>query len=118
MFRLETSDSPDTPVIQVHGPLDYASVGRMDEAVIALLERSRSAHLLIDLTHSQLVDSAGLGILVKCHKSCEARGGRLKVSGANDKIAKLLGVTHLSGVFEIYDDLASGVASFETGSKS
>ena len=112
MFRLETSDNGEVPVIQVFGNLDYSSVRRMEETVLALLTASPEPDLLIDLSHSQLIDSAGLGILVKSHKTCQARGGRLKISGVNDKIAKLLGVTHLTGIFEIYNDLASGVASF------
>ena len=112
MFRVESLTSAGVPVIAVHGPLDYASVRHLEEAVMQLMADSSNSDVLIDLTHTNMVDSAGLGTLVKAHKACVDRGGILKISGVNDKIAKLLGVTHLTGLFGIYDNLESGVASF------
>ena len=112
MFRLETSTQHGVPVIQIFGNLDFGSARRLEETIQRLAQENVRPDLLIDLAHSQMVDSAGLGILVKSHRACLERGGTLKLTGINDKIAKLLGVTHLNGLFEIYEDLASGVAAF------
>lgn len=112
MFRLESLHEAGVGILRVHGNLDHGTVRRVEEAVQHLVEGQDPPRLLIDLTRSPMVDSAGLGVLVKSHKRCAERGGTLKIAGVNDKIAKLLGVTHLTGLFEIYSDAAEGVASF------
>lgn len=100
------------PVIRVNGNLDFASVRRLEETVQQLLLAEKAANLLIDLSAAPMIDSAGLGALVKSHKTCQERGGTMKIAGVNDKVAKLLGVTHLTHLFEMYDTSAAGVASF------
>lgn len=100
------------PVIRVNGNLDFASVRRLEETVQQLLIAEEASNLLIDLSGSPMVDSAGLGALVKSHKTCQLRGGTMKIAGVNEKVAKLLGVTHLTHLFEMYDTSADGVASF------
>lgn len=111
-FRLETMIEAGIPVIRVNGNLDFASVRRLEETVQQLLLAEDTSNLLIDLSGSPMVDSAGLGALVKSHKTCQERGGTMKIAGVNDKVAKLLGVTHLTHLFEMYDSWPAGVASF------
>jgi len=111
-FRLETTVDAGIPVIRVHGMLDFASVARMEESVSQVLTAYQPPNLVIDLTASPMIDSAGLGVLVKTFKSVQERGGTMKIAGVNEKVAKLLGVTHLTGLFEMYPSAAEGVASF------
>jgi len=111
MFRLEVSHAHAVPVIQVYGVLDYGNTARFDEALRQALAAPEATSLIIDLAHTPTLDSAGLGLLVKSYKTCLARGGKLAITGMNAKVAKLIGVTHLGGLFEIHETLAAGLAA-------
>ncbi|MEO7992925.1 MAG: STAS domain-containing protein [bacterium] len=112
MFQLDTRQVHGVPVIRVRGNLDFGVRQQLEEAVERSLTEVPDGWLLIDFAESPMVDSAGLGLLVKTHRLCAARGGQLRLSGINDRIAKLLGVTHLTGLFAIDESVAAGLRAF------
>ncbi len=67
--------------------------------------------LVIVLSSVPMIDSSGLGSLMRCHSSLRAVGGRIKLVGANEVVRQALGVTHLDKLFDFYDDEASALAS-------
>ena len=70
--------------------------------------------LVILLSSVPIIDSSGLGSLMRCYSSLRAVGGRVKLVGANEVVRQALGVTHLDKLFEFYDDEASALASIHT----
>ncbi len=68
--------------------------------------------ILIDLAEVTYVDSAGLGTLVSGLTSVQGAGGRMKLANLTKKIHDLLSITKLVTVFEVFDDVEAGVASF------
>jgi anti-sigma B factor antagonist len=70
--------------------------------------------LIIDVSNVPVVDSSGLGSLMRCYSALKAVGGRVKLVGANEVIRQTLSVTHLDKLFSFYDDEASALASIAT----
>lgn len=67
--------------------------------------------LVILLGGVPMIDSSGLGSLMRCYSSLKAVGGRVKLVGANEVVRQSLTVTHLDKLFDFYDDEASALAS-------
>jgi len=67
--------------------------------------------LVILLGDVPMIDSSGLGSLMRCYSSLKAVGGRVKLVGANEVVRQALGVTHLDKLFDFYDDEAAALAS-------
>jgi len=67
--------------------------------------------LVIILGGVPMIDSSGLGSLMRCYSSLRAVGGRVKLVGANEVVRQALGVTHLDKLFDFYDDEAAALAS-------
>ena len=67
--------------------------------------------LVILLASVPMIDSSGLGSLMRCYSSLKAVGGRVKLVGANEVVRQSLTVTHLDKLFDFYDDEASALAS-------
>jgi anti-sigma B factor antagonist len=65
-----------------------------------------------DLADVTYVDSAGLGALVSGLSSVQNAGGRMKLANLTKRFHDLLSITKLVTVFEVFDDVESGVASF------
>ena len=73
---------------------------------------SGGARVLVILLGSvPMIDSSGLGSLMRCYSSLKAVGGRVKLVGANEVVRQSLNVTHLDKLFDFYDDEATALAS-------
>ena len=98
-------------MLEVHGKL------KMGEAVDQFRTQWTEAInggakvLVIILSRVPIMDSSGLGSLMRCYSSLRAVGGRVKLVGANEVVRQALGVTHLDKLFDFYDDEASALAS-------
>ena len=68
--------------------------------------------ILLDLGDVNYIDSSGLGELVSAYTSAKNQGATLKLLKLTKKVHDLLQLTKLYTVFDIYDDEASAIASF------
>ena len=59
------------------------------------------------------IDSSGLGELVSAYTSVKNAGGELKLLNLTHKVQGLLQITKLYTVFDVKDDEATAVSSFE-----
>lgn len=82
------------------------------DSVNALVERGR-VQLLLDMTHVVRLDSAGIGMLVSKLLTARRAGGTIKLVHLTDRTERLVDVTRLSSVFEIFDDEAEALRSFD-----
>ena len=80
-------------------------------SVTRLLEEGK-VNLLIDCVALGLVDSTGLGALVRTLTTSQKEGGQTKLLAPGVNLKKLLEMTQLDSVFEIHQDLEEAVASF------
>ena len=82
--------------------------GLLKEAVVSAVEGG-ARHVLLDLSGVHYIDSTRLGEIIAAHVTVTRRGGRLRLVGTPDRIAELLALVGLAGVFERYattDDAA------------
>jgi len=91
----------------VHGQGDIT----LRQGVLELLDEGRK-NLLINLGQVRTVDSSGLGELIRCKVTCDQRGAGVKLINVDLKIYKLLTMTRLIGVFDMFDDEAKAIESF------
>jgi anti-sigma B factor antagonist len=69
-------------------------------------------YLLINLADVPMIDSSGIGCLVKSFTHAKNKGGKLKLLKPTRLAEQLLSITGLLSVFETFDDEATAVASF------
>ncbi|HEV3151775.1 MAG TPA: STAS domain-containing protein [Acidobacteriaceae bacterium] len=75
------------------------------------LSQHKPAVLIIDLTESPYMDSAGLGLLMNCYVSAEKNGRRLLLAGVNERIHALLQMTKVHLILKNYPTAADAEAS-------
>ena len=68
--------------------------------------------ILINMQGVKMMDSSGLGELVRTRASANAAGSTIKLLHVEDKVQEVLEMTRLIGVFETYDDEIDAIASF------
>ncbi len=102
-----------TLVVTPHGELDIATYVDLRDAVDAVQKDSPDADgLVIDLSATTFMDSSALGLLIGLHRRAAQVGTRFGLVGVtNPTVLRLLDVTKLDEVFEIYtsmDDWGAG----------
>jgi len=81
------------------------------ETVVQLLGKSQKK-ILLNLGDVNYIDSSGIGELVSAFTTVRKQGGDLKLLNLTKKVHDLLQITKLYTVFEVKDDEASAVKSF------
>ena len=71
-----------------------------------------SKNILLDLGDVNYIDSSGLGELVSAFTTSKNQGATLKLLNLTKKVHDLLQLTKLYTVFDIYDDEAHAISSF------
>ncbi len=69
--------------------------------------------ILLNLADVTYIDSSGIGELVSAFTAVSNQGGQLKLLNLTKKVHDLLQITKLYTVFDIHDDEAKGIASFQ-----
>jgi anti-sigma B factor antagonist len=89
-------------VAVVEGPTQFIidNRGEVRQRVRDQLEQGR-ATVVVDLSRTEYVDSAGLGTLVLLNREARAAGGCLVLAGLSDHVRDLLRLLRLDEVFTI-----------------
>jgi len=69
--------------------------------------------LLLNLADVSYIDSSGIGELVSAFTAVSNQGGQLKLLNLTKKVHDLLQITKLYTVFDIHDDEAKAIGSFQ-----
>ncbi len=123
-MSLKTRSVGDVRIIQMDGdftvgpgPMARAldlQGHRLEDLGTYLTDLLDRGHLkvVLDLSRVSFIDSAGLGELVACKKRIAERGGDIKLLRPLGQVHKLLVMTLLTRLFEVYQDEETAVSSF------
>jgi anti-sigma B factor antagonist len=98
--------------------LDLAGKVTIGEGSVALRSTIRrvlgegKTKLILNLGQVGYIDSSGIGELVSSFTAVNKEGGTLKLLNLTEKIQDLLAITKLLTVFDVFEDEASALASF------
>ncbi len=85
---------------------------QLRELIRDLLSKGHNK-LLLNLADVTYIDSSGIGELVSGFTAVSNQGGQLKLLNLTKKVHDLLQITKLLTVFDVSDDEAKAVASFD-----
>ena len=87
-------------------------------ASLELTELSKAIRLesdtkvLIDLSRVSRIDSTGLGVLMQHHCHAVKNAGALKLLRPDIPVRRVLNVTKIDSVLQLFEDEAAAIASF------
>jgi anti-sigma B factor antagonist len=102
----------DVQVIRLRGRL---TLGQPVDAFRHALEEALDAgdtRILVNLAEVPMVDSSGIGVLVRCLTTAKQKGGNIKLVQPQNYTVKTLKMVGLLDLFEIYDNEEDAAASF------
>ena len=103
----------DIAILDLEGRLTIGDGDAMLRQDIEDLLAEGRQKILINLKGVRAMDSSGLGELMQARSKAEAAGCSIKLLHVEDKVADVLELTRVIGVFETYEDEATALASFQ-----
>ncbi len=87
-----------TVVIKLSGPLTLSTMFDFQAEL-----RTITAPLAVfDLSESEYMDSAGVGVVINFYVSAQRNGRRMALTGVNHRIEALLDMTHVKDLLRVF----------------
>lgn len=101
-YGLHVHDHLDTVVVTPLVDIDADFAETLRDGLTAAVRTSR--HVVLDLHAVHLIDSAGLGLLVRTHQEAKQRGGSFRLVAPSRFVRTVLHTMRLDAVFDAYPD--------------
>ncbi len=112
-MKTKTRHVDSVTVVDIAGRITLGEdLAELRQLVRNLLAQGQKS-ILLNLADVTYIDSSGIGELVSAFTAASNQGGQLKLLNLTRKVRDLLQITKLLTVFEVYDDEARGIASFQ-----
>jgi anti-anti-sigma factor len=97
-------------VLVVHTPDEVCS--EQSERFAAFLGGLEQRHIVLDMDHTEALDSEGLTTILNSQDDLRAKQGDLKIATTNAVNRKILEMTRLDQQLEVYESVVDAVNSF------
>lgn len=107
VYTITEGGREGSTVIKLVGPLTIGNI-------FAFQTELRAIHpplAIFDLSESEYMDSAGLGVLINFYVSAEKNGRKVALAGANDRIEALLDLTHVKAMLRVFPTVEAAEAA-------
>jgi anti-sigma B factor antagonist len=112
-LEIEVRSQSDVKVIKLRGRLNLGeAVDRMRDTFEDLLNAGQT-RFVIDLAEVSMIDSSGIGLLIRYLTAAKQRGGSVKLLSPSKFAVQTLRMTGLLKLFETFDDQEQAVCSFQ-----
>jgi anti-anti-sigma factor len=99
-------------VVKLRGKLNLGDpVERLRETLDDLIG-SGETHIVLDLSEVPMIDSSGIGLLVKDLTSAKHIGGSIRLLNPSMFVVRTLKMIGLLNLFDIFEDQEGAIASF------
>ena len=102
----------DVTILQLIGRLELETGDVILRDTINRLVEDGQVKLVLDMKEVTRLDSAGIGMLVSKYLTVRRAGGTIKLLHPTERTDHLMDITKLTTVFQVFDDEASAVKSF------
>jgi anti-sigma B factor antagonist len=110
---------PDITGVSCAGRFTLGTRLSETEALLTSLIEQGARKLVLDLTHVEFVDSAGLGIIMRIFGEMGHRGGLFRIAGAHEQVRRLFDITHTTAILAVDPDLVTSVKKLQqSGAKA
>ena len=111
-INISERQAGDVTILDLEGKVTIGEGSVALRGAIRRLLGEGKNKILLNLGKVGYVDSSGIGELVSSFTAVNKEGGSLKLLNLTQKIQDLLAITKLLTVFDVFDEEAEALASF------
>ncbi|HXE90573.1 MAG TPA: STAS domain-containing protein [Terriglobales bacterium] len=102
----------DVFVVQLRGDLKIGDAVDGFRQTLEDLLNGGDSRIVVNIAQVPMIDSSGIGVLVRSLTSAKQRGGSLKLVSPSKLAMQTLKIVGLLNLFEIFDDEEAAVQSY------
>ena len=110
---IAASAKDDISVVKVNGYLDTTTTAELEEALHDLLKKE-NYRIVVDLSDTSYISSAGWGIFIGEIKEIRNRGGDLKLAGMNGDVFEVFQLLEFQSILYAHDTAEEARLAFAT----
>jgi len=113
-MAFETREESDGKVVVIECParVDLSVAKDLREIMTESTEQNKFL-LVVDMDETEFMDSSGLGALVSRIAATRSNSGDIRLACVKEPILKLLELTHLDKIFQVFESVQAAVDSFD-----
>ena len=109
---IEVRSLGQVKVVKLRGKLSLGDAVERLRADLYELMANGDARIVLDLTEVPIIDSSGIGLLVKSLTSAKQLGGSIRLLNPSKFVIQTLKMIGLLSLFEVFVDPEQAMASF------
>ena len=107
VYTINEGPREGSVIVRLDGPLTLGNIFTFQSELRAI----HPPLTVFDLTKSEYMDSAGLGVIVNYYVSAEKNGRKMALAGVNERVAALLDMTHVKTLLRVFPTVDEALAS-------
>jgi anti-sigma B factor antagonist len=111
-LEIDVRKKEEVQVIHLHGDLKIGDPVDSFRQTVEELFGNGDSRIVVDVADVPMIDSSGIGALVRLLTIAKQRGGALKLVNPSKLAVQTLKIVGLLNLFEIYEDEGQAVSSF------
>lgn len=112
-MEIEVRTQGPVKIIKLRGKLNNGPPLDSLNATFTDLTAAGNSRFLMDLTDMPMIDSSGIGLLVRYYTSAKQNGGAMKLLNPSKFTVQTLKLVRMLNLFEVFEDPQLAIASFE-----
>lgn len=101
-MEIQEEKKDEAIIFSLKGRLDSATSGQVEEKIIHSIENGTN-NVILDFSLLDYISSAGIRVLVHCHKEIEKKHGHIMLASVPKPIENVLYITGFLPYFEVFD---------------
>jgi anti-sigma B factor antagonist len=111
-LNIKQRQAGDVAILDLDGQVRMGDSATALRGAIRGLVAGGNKKILLNLAGVKYIDSGGIGELIANYTTVGRGGGQMKLLSLTDKVQDLLVITKLLTVFDVYEDEAEALSSF------
>lgn len=109
-MNISIKDENGISIIDLEGNLDTNTSPEVEKNVNELIEADKDK-IIIDLSNTGFVSSAGLRVFLSTAKQLTSKGGVFKICSPNDVVKEILDMSGFSTILDVRSNLEEAVST-------
>jgi len=110
-MKIDVTKENGIVIVAVEGDIDVETAPQLRERFDELLAEGEHSYV-IDMAGVEFMDSSGLAAFVRLFKRVRIGEGDVRLCGLRPEVSKIMELTRLNRVFDIFETRAEAVESF------
>ncbi|MFN3604939.1 MAG: STAS domain-containing protein [Leptonema sp. (in: bacteria)] len=113
MESFTKSKQDDVIIVKIKGGIQHSDTPNFEKELESIILEQNLYKIIVDLTNVNHISSSALGVLIAMERKLKRKNGDIRLVITEPEILKVMQITLLDRVFQIYNNSQDAIHSFK-----